>query len=124
MEKIRLEISSKQQSVAQDESNKISLEALPPTKRILLDSFFSWTDPPPTHTYTIESKDTKTCTLECKENGQIWKIPHHKNVNKSKNHCSPVKLENKKKNDKKVLASRDGSGGAIQSTAQEKPRPV
>ena len=43
--------------------------------------------------------------------------------NQSKNHCSPVKLE-RKKNDKKVLASRDGSGGAIQSTAQEKPRPV
>ena len=31
----------------------------------------------------------------------------------SKNHCSPVKLESKK-NDKKVIASRDWSGGAIQ----------
>ena len=29
----------------------------------------------------------------------------------SKNRCSPVKLESKK-NDKKVLASRDGSGEA------------
>ena len=32
----------------------------------------------------------------------------------SKNHCSQVKLESKK-NDKKKLASRDGSGGAIKS---------
>ena len=36
----------------------------------------------------------------------------------SKNHCSPVKLE-RKKHDKKVIASRDGTGGAIQSTVQE-----
>ena len=41
----------------------------------------------------------------------------------SKNHCSPVKLE-RKKYGKKVMASRDGAGGAIQSTVQEKPRPV
>ena len=38
----------------------------------------------------------------------------------SKNHCSPVKLEKK---DKKIMASRDWSGGAIQTTVQEKPRP-
>ena len=80
------------------------------------------TDPPP-HTHTIVSKEMKTSTLECKENSQIWKIPHHKNVNNSKNHCSPVKLESKK-NYKKVLASRDGSGGAIQSIVQKKLRPV
>ena len=43
----------------------------------------------------------------------------------SKNHCSQVKLKKKKKkHDKKVMASRDGSGGVIQSTVQEKPRPV
>ena len=41
----------------------------------------------------------------------------------SKNHCSPVNLE-RKKHDKKVMASQDGLGGAIQSTVQEKPRPV
>ena len=32
----------------------------------------------------------------------------------SKNHCSPVKLESKK-NGKKIMASWDGSGGAIES---------
>ena len=44
----------------------------------------------------------KTGTLECKEKGQILKISHHKNVNKGKNHCTPVKLESKK-NDKKII---------------------
>ena len=39
----------------------------------------------------------------------------------SKNHCSPVKLESRK-NDKKIMTSRDGSGGAIQSFVQEEPR--
>ena len=41
----------------------------------------------------------------------------------SKNHCSPVKIE-RIKHDKKVMASWDGSGGAMQLTVQKNPRPV
>ena len=48
-----------------------------------------WVPHPPTH--PIESKETKNSTIECKENGQMLKISHQKNVNKSKNHCSPLK---------------------------------
>ena len=38
----------------------------------------------------------------------IFKISHVKNVNKSKNCLVPIKLESKKQ-DKKMLASREGS---------------
>ena len=59
-------------------------------------------DTPPPHTHTIESKDMKISIVECKENDPKSKISHQKNVNKSKKHCSPVKLE-RKKHDKKVI---------------------
>ena len=47
-------------------------------------------------------KYTKTSFLECKENDQKLLFQHVKNVNKSKNRPTPVKLESKKQ-DKKVM---------------------
>ena len=66
------------------------------------------TTSPPLHTYTLERKETKNSFLQCKENDQMLKNSDVKNVNKSKNRLTPVKLESKKQ-DKKVLASREGS---------------
>ena len=43
----------------------------------------------PPHTHTLESKETKTDTLECKEKDQKWKICHVKNVNKEKSLFTP-----------------------------------
>ena len=72
-------------------------------------------DPPPTHTHMIESKQTKTGTLECKENDQTLRISDHKNVNKSKNPLTPAKLENKKQDKKSIgLAGRFGRGDPIE----------
>ena len=63
-------------------------------------------NPPPTHlqTDTIKQRKGKNNTLECIEIDQILRISDHKNVNKSKNYCSQVKLESKKQ-DKKIMAS-------------------
>ena len=79
-----------------------------------------FTPPPHTHT-TKQRKGKKHSTLECRKNSQILKISDHKNVNK--NPLTPLKLYSKK-HDKKVLASRDGWGGAIKSVVKEEPRPV
>ena len=49
--------------------------------------------PPPTHTHTLESKETKNSTLECKETGQMLRIWDVKNVNKRKIRLTLVKLE-------------------------------
>ena len=46
-----------------------------------------------------------------------------KNVNKRKNRLAPVKLGSKKQ-DKKVLASWEGSGGEPPSSDREVPRPT
>ena len=64
-------------------------------------------DPPP-HTH-YKAKKMKNSTLECKENDQMQRISHEKNVNKSKIHCSPVKLEIKKQG-KTILARREKLG--------------
>ena len=58
---------------------------------------------------TIESKETKTSILECKENGQMLRILDHKNVNKSKNRLAPLKLYSKKHH-KKVMVLQEGLG--------------
>ena len=79
--------------------------------------------PTHTHTLTLQTKEKEKITLDCKEINQMLKISVHKNVNKSKNHCSPVKLESKKQ-DKKIMDSREGTGGAIPSIFQEEPRPI
>ena len=73
--------------------------------------------PPPTH--TIESKGTKNSTLEWKENGQKSINSHHKNVNKSKNRLTPLKLGSKK-HDKKVMALREGSGMGLSNRSSRK----
>ena len=75
------------------------------------------------HTHSLESKESKNNTLECKENYQKSKISNQKNVNKSKNRLTPTKLESKKQ-DKKVLASREGSGGQFPTNVKKKPRPI
>ena len=66
--------------------------------------FVQKADPPPSHihtlTLTLQNKETKHSTLECKENSQIFKISDHKSVNKSKNWLTPLKLYSKK-HDKK-----------------------
>ena len=51
-----------------------------------------WPTIPP---YTLESKETKTATLECKEKDQKLRISGAKNVNKRKNRLTPVKLGSK-----------------------------
>ena len=51
----------------------------------------------------------------------MLKTPGVKNVNKSENRLTPVKLESKK-HDKKVSASWEGSGEKFQSNAKKKPR--
>ena len=75
---------------------------------------------PPPHTHSQVSKETKISTLECKENDQIFKISHDKNVNKRKNPLKPVKFKSKKQ-DKKLLASLEGTGGKLPSKVK-KPR--
>ena len=52
----------------------------------------------------------------------MLKNPDVKNVNKSKNRFTPAKLESKKQ-DKKPLTPRKGSGGASPSNIKKKPRP-
>ena len=71
--------------------------------------------PPPTTTtttHTLESKEMKNSTLESKKLVQKSINPYHKNVNKSKNRLALAKLESKKQ-DKKVLALWEGSGGRV-----------
>ena len=46
-----------------------------------------------------------------------------KNINKRKNRLTPVKLGSKKQH-KKFLASREGSGGKSPSNDRKKPRPT
>ena len=70
------------------------------------------TPPPDPHIHTLESKQKKKSTLECKENDQILKNSDYKNVNKRKNRLTLLKLESKK-HDKKTLAPRKVLGGAI-----------
>ena len=50
--------------------------------------------------------------------GQMLKILHQKNVNKSKNNCSPVKLESKKQ-DKKNIGLAGGFGQEAPIKRQE-----
>ena len=59
------------------------------TSLLVLDSVIGWGGGvdrrptiPHTPTPTLESKETKTGTLECNENSQIFKISHVKNINK------------------------------------------
>ena len=78
-----------------------------------------WDTPP----HTRKSKEKKNSTLECKGNDQMLRILEVKNVNKSKDRLTPVKLESKKQ-DKKVLVSREGSRGKFPSTVRKKPRPT
>ena len=79
--------------------------------------------PPHTHTHTPESKEMKNHLLECKENDQIFKISRVKNVNKRKNRLTPVRLESEKQ-DKKVLASWEGSRRKFPSNNRKKPCPT
>ena len=67
---------------------------------------------PPTHTHTIESKETKTSTLECIESNQKLRISHVKNVNKRKKSSYINKFRQQKK-DKKVMAQRERSGWEV-----------
>ena len=53
----------------------------------------------------------------------MLKNPDVKNVNKSKNRLTSVKLGSKKQ-DKKALASREDSGGKFPSDIRMKPRPI
>ena len=98
-----------------------------PEMRRLYGSFqvlFNYCRPttPPPHTHILQKeKKRKTSTLECKENDQIFEISHVKNVNKRKNRLAPVKLKSKKQ-DKKVMDSRKGSGGKSPSNDWKKPR--
>ena len=62
--------------------------------------------PPPTH--TLESEEMKNNTLECNKNDEMPENPDVKNVNKKKNHLTPVKLQSKK-HDKKTLVPQVGS---------------
>ena len=55
---------------------------------------------------------TKTRTVECKKQVQKLKISDVKNVNKRKNRLTPVKLESKKE-DKKKIAPRMRSGWLV-----------
>ena len=76
---------------------------------------------PPTH--TLESKETKAHTLECKKEDQKSKFFHFTNVNKRKNHLTKVNLESKKQV-KKMIARRQGSGGKFPSNYRKKPCPT
>ena len=62
--------------------------------------------------HILESNTRKIGTLKCKENDQLLRISDVKDVNKRKNCLTPVKLESKKQ-DKKVLASREGLGWEV-----------
>ena len=69
--------------------------------------------------FCLHSSDAKFSTfdhfpsnLECKENNQILKISHHKNVNKRKNRLTPVKLESERLG-KKIIALREGLGRGV-----------
>ena len=57
---------------------------------------------PPTTAHTLESNETKTGTLECREKVEMLKISHLKNVNIRKNRCTPVKLDSNKQDKKGV----------------------
>ena len=59
------------------------------------------------HINTLDIKETKASTLECKENDQKLRISHVKNVNKSKNRLTPVKLETKNNIKKLSSGGRD-----------------
>ena len=60
-------------------------------------SFADLLSPPShTHAHTLENKEMKTCTLECRERVKKSKVPDVKNVNKRKNRLTSVKLESKK----------------------------
>ena len=74
-------------------------------------------------THSVERKEGKNSTLECKENGQMLKTPDVKNVNKRKNRLTPVKLESKNQH-KKAFASPEGSGRKIPSNVKKKPRSI
>ena len=79
--------------------------------------------PPPTHTHTVESKEKGK--QHSRMQGKWSKVKNFPSEERkqSKNHCSPVILE-RKKHEKKVKASQDGSAGAIKSFIQKEPRPV
>ena len=62
------------------------------------------THPPP---QILESKETKASTPECIESNQKLRISHVKNVNKTENRLTPIKLENKKQ-DKKMISLQEG----------------
>ena len=68
--------------------------------------------PPSPH--TLENKETKNSTLECKENTQKLNNSNVKNVNKKKNPLTPAKLDSKKQ-DKKIMDSQEGSGRKLPS---------
>ena len=70
-----------------------------------------------------KAKKRKNSTLERKDIDQILRILDHKNVNKRKNRLTLAKFESIEQ-DKNLLASREGSGGAISSSIRKKPRPI
>ena len=70
------------------------------------------------HNHTLENKETKTSTVECKKQVEKSKILHVKNVNKRKNRLTPVKLESKKQ-DKKVVAERERLGWEVPIDPQD-----
>ena len=65
----------------------------------------------------------KNSTLECNENVQMLKNPVVKNVNKSKNRLTPVKLESKKL-DKKYWPLGWDRAGTSPTSVKEQPRPI
>ena len=83
---------------------KISLKTvLELNKNPMLNTAFSRHTPPRflPHTHTRKQRKVKNSTLECKENGQILIISDRKNVKKSKNRLTPLKLYSKKHDKKK-----------------------
>ena len=76
--------------------------------------------PPPTH-QKAKTHENKHSTMQ--ETGSIVRISGVKNVNKRKNRLTPAKLESKKQ-DKKLLASREGLVGKPPSSVRKKPRPI
>ena len=78
----------------------VSTENFPPFQRHIKIVKVDVDGRPHTNTHTIESKETKQRTLKCKKPLQMLKISHQKSIIKSKNHCSPVKLDSKKQDKK------------------------
>ena len=80
------------------------------------------TTPPHTHT---SMKEKKKRHFNARNKFKTEKIPHHKNINKRKNRLTPVKLESKKQ-DKKVLASRErtSTDPSIPSIVLEEPSAI